>query len=245
MYLTLISFLIVLLPVPIILRMMAKHTAPFRAVLAGVLAAAAGTAAVMIIAAQSGQSVFSEMQEGIREITKALSENASLAEAMDIQDKSAAQRMAFFDEYYQTAAKALPASMCIMASVVSYLEYIILSKIYKPGGTAIPMTPMRQLDLPRSALMAWALMYLLSWVLTTAEVFPNDILYININVLFDFVFCLQGISVLFYFVYQKKAPRAIAVILILFFMSTVFGKFVLLILGFADLILGLKRRQIN
>lgn len=243
MYLTVIFFLVIVLPVPIMTGMIAKRETPFRVVLEGAIAAIMGAVLVMILASVSGKPIFMEMQAGIQEMAKVLAENTSLAEAMGIQGESTAHRIRYFTEIYQEAGKLLPSSISIMAAVISYFEYIILSKLYKPKGiAAIPMTPMREFNLPRTAITGWILIYLISWILTSTEIYPNDMLYNNVNVLFDFVFSLQGISVLFYLVYRRNAPRIIAVILMLFFMTTVFGKLVLLILGFADILLGLKKK---
>lgn len=243
MYLTLIFFLIFLLPIPMLINMLGKREAPFRAVLKGALTACGGAAVIMILASVTGQSVFSEMQSGIGQLARELADSASLAEAMGTQKQSAAERMDFFIEYYKKAAELLPASIGILASLVSYAEYIIFSKLYRPKGiAAIPMTPLKEFNLPRTAAIGWLLMCALAWIITVTEIFPNDIFYNNINMLFDFIFCLQGISVLFYFVYQRGAPRIIAAILTLFFMVAAFGKQVLFILGLLDLIFDLKKK---
>ena len=86
------------------------------------------------------------------------------------------------------------------------------------------------------------IIFLLSWVLAKTGIKIGDLLYANINALFNFVFCLQGMSVIFMFCHKKGAPKAIAVIIILFFLFTGLGKIALLLLGFADVMFRLKEK---
>ena len=74
---------------------------------------------------------------------------------------------------------------------------------------------------------------------------PNDLLYVNMDLIFDFVLSLQGISVVFMLFHMKKLPKTIAVIVIVILWGTYMGRWLLVLLGMFDIILGLKIRIQN
>lgn len=245
MYVSLIVLAAMALPVPVLIRSIQKGTAPYRAVLEGVISAAVGTVFIMAVASASGTGVFELMMENIRTMAEILAGDPGVAKAIG-PDLTTAERAKLLTGYYEQAARMFPASICVLGAISAYIEYILLSKFVKrkPGATpAIPMEAIRNFDLPRNAGVCWLALLLLSWLLMKADVTGMNLVYVNINGLFNFVFCLQGISVLFMYVYKKGAPKAMAVIItVLFFFSSI-GKLVLMILGFTDLMLGLKKRM--
>lgn len=242
MYLTLAFAAALLLPVPTIINRIMKRISPYRAVLEGALTGAAGVLLIMILAAASGQSIFAQIQGDISYIVKILSADSNINSALGagMTQEELEKSLAVI---YEQAAKLIPSTMGIFALAGSYVEYIILSRIIKPGKeAAIRMTPFRNFELPRNIIAGWLVIFILSWLCTKIEGMPGELLYVNINTIFDFIFCLQGMSVIFMFCHKRRAPKAIAVIIILFFYFTGFGKIALMILGFADIIFRIKER---
>ena len=70
----------------------------------------------------------------------------------------------------------------------------------------------------------------------------DDLLYVNMDLIFDFVLSLQGISVVFMLFHMKKLPKAVAVIIIIVLWGTYMGRWMLVLLGMFDILLGLKTR---
>lgn len=242
MYLTLAFAAALLLPVPTIINRIMKRVPPYRAVLEGALAGAAGVLLVMILAAVSGESILSQIQGDISYIAQTLAADPNIKSALGagMTQEELANSLSMI---YEQAAQLVPSTMGIFALAGAYVEYIILSRIIKPEGeAAIRMTPFRNFDLPRNIIAGWVVVFILSWLCTKIEAMPGELLYANISTLFDFIFCLQGMSVIFMFCHRRRAPKAIAVILILFFYFTGFGKIALMILGFADIIFRIKER---
>ncbi len=243
MYMTLIFFSVLLLPIPVIIRQIGKRKAPYRAVLEGVIAGIAGAVFFMILASVSGNSVSDTLMESVRIMAASMAKDPNFIQAFG-SDLSQEERIDFLTQIYQQAAQLFPSTICIFSTIISYIEYLLFSKMIKPGGLrAIPMDKLRELELPRNIMIGWLLLLGLSWIITKAGVVENDMLYTNINTLFVFAFCLQGISVLFMYCYKKGAPKVIAVIIIIFFFLTGYGKIVLMLLGFADLLFRLKERM--
>lgn len=243
MYLTFVFFAAIILPIPILINRMKKKTAPYRAVVEGIVAGLMGAVFFMILSSVSGSSVFEEMQESIDYMAKTLASNPTMTEAMGMEKSTQGEKIALYTSIYKVAADLIPSTIGIMTAIASYIEYNILNRILRiKDPSLLPMSKFREFNLPRNMMFGWVVIYAVSWVLTEIELFSSNILFMNLTALFNFTFCIQGISLLFKFAYVKKAPKAIAVILALFLMASSMGKLVLMILGFADLILGLKRK---
>ncbi len=69
--------------------------------------------------------------------------------------------------------------------------------------------------------------------------------YSNIDYLFRMAFAYQGISFIFCFVYKKNWPKAVALIAAILIMTQNIGILGLYLLGFFDLVFGLKGRVRN
>lgn len=244
MYLSLIMLAVAVLPVPVIINSIGKGRPPYRAVLEGILSAAAGAICIMILASAADTSVFDSIMDSVRSMAQIVAADPAVRQAAGSK-LTEAELYDMVIQVYERAAKLFPASVCVLSAVSSYVEYILLSKVVKrrPGKLpALPMDKLRNFNLPRNAGIGWLGMLLLSWLLMKTGAAGMDLLYMNINALFSFVFCLQGISVLFMYSYKKGAPRAVAVIITALFLFSGIGKLVLMILGFTDLIFGLKEK---
>lgn len=242
MYLSLMLLAAVILPVPVLISSMMKRVTPFRAVMEGILAGAAGAVLIMILAAASGNNIFDLFQENIRYMAEALAGDSNM-EVLLGTDTTQEERVKMLTRVYGQASALLPSSICIIAAVASYIEYIILSRFVKADGVkAIPMTRFRDFELPKNIVLGWLVLFALSWIITKTGIMPNDLVYVNINAIFDFAFSLQGMSIIFLFCFKKRIPKAIAVIIIIFFMFTGFGQTILMLMGFFDVLFRLKDR---
>ena len=134
--------------------------------------------------------------------------------------------------------------MVIIALFASYVEYIILSRFVKTDGlTAIPMTKMQEFDLPRRLITLWCLIYIVMLILSTTEAFEGSIILMNVNMLFDIAFCLQGISVIFMLCHTRRIPRVIPAVLMVLILVFGLCRNIVMLLGFVDLLFGLKYRM--
>ena len=109
-----------------------------------------------------------------------------------------------------------------------------------PGVRLMPK--FREFTLPGGAIWGILIMYMVSWLMTSAEMLSDDLLYVNMDLIFDFVLSLQGISVVFMLFHMKKLPKAVAVIIIIVLWGTYMGRWMLVLLGMFDILLGLKTR---
>ena len=243
MYLSFMFFTALLIPIPVMAGLMKKKMSPYRVVVEGAIGGISGALFIMILASAAGHSIFSQFQENIRYMAESLAGDPNVANFLGA-ELSENQRAELLQQIYEQAAELLPSTIAIFAAAGAYTEYLILSRLIKINGEpALRMDRFREFNLPRNIVIAWAGLYLLSWLLTNFEALPGQMLAANINALFDFAFSLQGMSVIFMLCYKRGVPKIIVVIIIIFLLFFGIGKLLLMILGLADVIFRMKQRM--
>lgn len=244
MYLLLIYFLILVVPIAVMPGYIRRgRMSPYRTVMQATLIVAVMTVIVFMVASLTGEGVFAQLQEFIDDMAEELAKNPVIEDSLNLASVSRADRAEVISGIYKSAFAVMPATIMAMSVVVSYIEYIMISKIMSRRAAAVRMMPkFREFSWPGSALMGIMGMYLLSWLLTQTGVFADSMVYMNIDFLFSFMFSLQGVSVVLMFCYMKRMPKAIGVVAAVILWMTYFGKTALLIIGMIDLLFGVKKR---
>ncbi len=243
MYLTLAFLFGVLLPVSAIARGIILKADPYKVVTAGIIYSAAGQLIVIAVAGLMGQSVGEQLQTGIEALSKTLAANSEIMQSLGMDELSEAERVSSLQKIYGNITQMLPASFVIWGAIISYLEYIILYRwLHKKDSGLRRMTPVREFSMKRQAFLCWFGTYFLSYLISLSGFSAGQTVYVNIDYLFRMAFAYQGISFIFYFVYMKKWPKAVAVIAVILLMTQSLGVMGLYLLGFFDLVFGLKGR---
>ena len=244
MYLLLIYFLILVVPIAVMPGYIRTgRMSPYRTVMQATLIVTVMTVIVFMVASMTGEGIFAQLQELIDDMAKELANNPMVEDSLNLVSVSKADRVEVISAIYKSAFAVMPATIMAMSVVVSYIEYIIISKIMSRRVTTVRRMPkFREFTWPGSALMGIMGMYLLSWLLTKTGVFADSMVYMNIDFLFNFMFSLQGVSVVLMFCHMKRIPKAIGIIAAVILWMTYFGRMALLIIGMIDLIFGIKKR---
>ena len=244
MYLLLIFFLIIVVPLIVMPKnILTGNGTPYGIVLRAALCVSTAALAVFVAASLTGQGVFAQVQDAVEDLAKTLAADQNVADMFGLADASGQERTRFFTELYSGIFELLPVDIMIWGAVVAYAEYALLSRILKRRMPAVKrLPPLREFSFPRNSVTGVVLMYLLSWILTITGILSNDLLYVNMNFLFDFVFSLQGVSAVLMFFHMKRVPKAIGIIIALLIWMIVIGRMMLVLLGMLDLLLNMKAR---
>ena len=244
MYLLLIYFLILVVPIAVMPGYIRTgKMSPYRTVMQATLIVTVMTVILFMVASMTGEGIFAQLQELIDDMAKDLAKNPMIEDSLNLASVSKADRVEVISAIYKSAFAVMPATIMAMSVVVSYIEYIIISKIMsRRVATVRRMPKFREFTWPGSALMGIMGMYLLSWLLTKTGVFADSMVYMNIDFLFNFMFSLQGVSVVLMFCHMKRIPKAIGIIAAVILWMTYFGRMALLIVGMIDLVFGIKKR---
>ncbi len=243
MYLLLIYFLILVVPaVTMLPYIRLRKTSPYTTVLYGTLWTVASIVLVFMAASMSGQGLFAQIKTLIETMAGELAKNPMVTETLGLASAGEAEKIAAISNLYSSVFSVMPACLMLLSLVASYVEYIIITKIMSKRVEVAKMPKFREFSWPNSAFMGVMGMYLISWLLTVTEVFTDSMVYMNMDMLFNFVFAIQGVSVVLMFCHMKRIPKAVGVVLSIVMWMTYIGKMALLIIGMFDLILGIKKR---
>lgn len=227
MYSGLLLLAVIVLPVPSIIIGIKKRERPYAAVLQGILAAGIGMVAVFVISGMAGYNMAKEMTTAVAQMEQVLPP----------------EQMEMFRAIYETAIKAVPGTMLVMAAIISYLEYIIFSHIVKvKGDLADRMPPLKEFMLPRNAINGWFVIFILAWLLKLSGLPAGEVVVLNINVLFSFTFGIQGISLILLWGHLRKKPKAMPILIVILLWIVPLGRIGLLFLGIGDLFFGLRQK---
>ena len=73
-------------------------------------------------------------------------------------------------------------------------------------------------------------------------IIDENLMMFSLNLVFSFVFSIQGLAVVFYFGYVKKIPKVVLVVIAAVFMLAQLGQAFLSMLGLCDIILNIRKR---
>ncbi|MDO4746098.1 MAG: DUF2232 domain-containing protein [Bacillota bacterium] len=244
MYLTVIFLLTLIIP----FLVMPKHIKlgilpPYRVVLLSIIGIGVMAAVIMMMASLGGQGLYAQMHEMVKVVSEAAASNPAIVEALSAGDMSEAEITAMLVQFYDAGLLRLPVTILFLGAIVSYVAYIILSRIIGRKQEVKRMPKFREFTFGHGTAMAMMIMYVVSWLMMNAEAGIGEMMYANINMLFDLVFAFQGIAVVMMFFHFKKIPQALAVIVSIVMWVTSIGKMFLVLMGIADLILGLRIRM--
>ena len=241
MYLSIIFLLTLIIPFLIMPKYIRDGIiSPYKVVLMSTLTIAAAATAVFMSAHFTGVDIYQQLYEIAKMISSEAARNPMIIEGLNIAGVSEAARTEMFMQIYEAGLMSLPTSIIFTGAVVSYIAYIILSRIIGRRHQVNRMPKFREFSFGYGTALAMMLMYVISWLMLESEMAAGELMYVNINMLFDLVFSLQGVAVVMMFFHFKKAPQAVAVVVCIFMWLTSIGKMFLVLMGMADLIIGLR-----
>lgn len=244
MYLTVIFILTIVIP----FLTVPKHIKigilpPYRVVLLSMLGVSVTAVIVLMFASFSGQGLYAQLIEAAKIVSEQAASNEVLKEAFGATEVSDSDMAATLLHLYSKGFLVMPAVIMFMGAVVSYIAYIILSNVIGKKSEVKKMPKFREFTFPHGTAMAVMIMYLVGWILLDAEAQMGEMLYANFSMIFDVVFVLQGIATVMMFFHFKKIPQPISVAVCAFMCITSIGKTFMVLLGMADLFIGLRAKM--
>ena len=158
-------------------------------------------------ASLTGSGLFSRIMEDVKDAAGALATDARIAEAFRMTDETVAERKEFLTAAYESVIKLAPFYIMALGAIISYIEYIILSRSLGKRSAVKKMPPFREFSFPPGNCHGSCGHVLHSLDNDHVGDGDSDMLYLNVSAMFDFAFCIQGISVIFMFFHMKRIPR--------------------------------------
>lgn len=243
MYLLLIFLLTIVIPFIVIpKRISAGKKLPYEVVGVSVLTICISAVVVFMVASMAGKGVFSQLHETIAEVSKMAANDPVMVKALKMEALSESERVSMLIKAYDMVLKLIPSFILIVGTLVSYFSYVVLSKSMAKRAEVKLMPKFREFAFPGGAVMALIIMYMISWMMMISGDSSDSSFYMNMDMIFDFMFFIQGMSVIFMLFYVKHIPKALGVILSLVMWNIILGRTMFIMIGMFDLIMGFKIR---
>lgn len=131
----------------------------------------------------------------------------------------------------------------IILSIIVYLTEIFILRRFKSDN--MREIRFRNFYLPGNAILISFMMYLFMMILSTMKTpLYTDVIFFNIQMAFNFLFIIQGISVCIYFIKQWMRQRVSFKIILGIFSVGIFGVMGISFIGMLDSILDFRRVRV-
>lgn len=242
---TLITLLImIVMPIPVMMRYMLTGRNAYRGILEGSMSAITGVSLLFLAFwSMTGLSYLQALKNAMNQVNF---ENMQLPSyyAMGIKELEPASMQLAIDKMKEITTLAVPGIIIIFCIIFAYLNYVVisrvLSKISKKKVSLLP--PFRAFSLPKNIVLGSLLIYVLSYITISMGIITEDLIMFNLEMLFTFIFSIQGLAAVFYFGYRKRVPKIVLLLFSVIFFTTWIGQTFLFLLGLTDLVFDLRKR---
>jgi len=241
MYTMLILMIMIFIPIPVMMKYMLTGRNAYRGILEGSLTAVTGVSILFLIFwSLTGATFFEVLNSALNQISV---EDMSQSYLMGMKGLEPDAMQLALDKVKEATKLAFPGTIIVFSLVIAYLNYAFLSWLFgKTGKKVSGLPPFRTFSLPKNILIGSVIIYLLSYITVNMGIIDKSLIMFNLELLFTFVFSIQGLAVIFYFGYLKKIPKVVLVIVSGIFIFTWLGQTFLFLLGLVDVVLNIRRR---
>jgi uncharacterized protein YybS (DUF2232 family) len=215
----------------------------YRGILEGSFSAITGVTLVFLLFwAMTGVTFFEVLNSTLSQINVE-DMNPSSYYMMGMKELEPDAMLRALESMKEMAKLAFPGTLIVFSLVIAYLNYAVISWFINKSGRKISaLPPFRAFSLPKNILIGTVIIYLLSYITANMGIIDKDLLMFNLELLFTFIFSVQGLAVIFYFGHLKKIPKVILFIVSGIFMLTWIGQTFLFLLGLTDVVLNIRKR---
>ncbi|WP_027399460.1 DUF2232 domain-containing protein [Anaerovorax odorimutans] len=243
MYTFLILLIMIFVPIPIMIKFMIEKKNPYRGIFQGIISSILAIIFIFIVVKlQTGTNISNMFGLAFKEAFE-LQDSEKLLEILGLENYSEDDLLTFVDDMVNTMQMIIPSIIIIWTWVIAYLDYLIISKIILKSGVSVSvLQPIRYLTLPRNSLLGSVIIYLFAYISAYMGIIDKTLIMLNIQILIDFAFSIQGIAVVSYYLYMRRIPKVLTAIIcvLLFFIN--FGRIILFILGITEVVFGIRKR---
>ena len=243
MYTLLILLIMIFLPIPAMMRYMLTGRNAYRGILEGSFSAMTGVTLIFLLFwLMTGASFLEVISTALNQISIE-DMNLSGYYMMGIRDLEPDKMKLALESLKEMTKLAVPGFLIVVCMVFSYLNYWVISwAVSKTGRKISKLPPFRTFSLPKNIVLGSLVVYVLSYLTVKTGIIGKGLMMFNLELLFTFIFSIQGLAVVFYFGYFKKIPKPVIFIVAGIFLFTWLGQTFLFILGLTDIILDIRKR---
>ncbi|WP_243116571.1 DUF2232 domain-containing protein [Marinisporobacter balticus] len=137
---------------------------------------------------------------------------------------------------------SIPAEIIIVSTFFAYMNYRFAMGILKKIDKKIePLPPLRRLRLPKNIIMGTILIMILTTVTQYFGFANYQSLVLNIFLIVQLVYFLQGFAVISHFLYVFRMNTLLRILIYTLFVFNGSGMFIMAVIGFIDAMINLRK----
>ena len=243
-----VAFIIAVILVPgiLVFRGIMTRGNPFKTVIEAFIGASLGLLLLFIYFDITGEGLGIRLALIMKETFELLLKDQTIMSNPALKSQNPEELVQALELFYRGIINSLPAFLLVIDALSSYGQYKIISKMIGFNRRGIKRLPsFMYFSWPRQGSWILLLMFALTYIIyiMNSTMGLGHLLLINVNFLMKFYFGVQGASLLFYFVYNKRWPSFTAPLITVAMSLTYVTRVMLFVLGLFDLIMNLKARM--
>lgn len=142
----------------------------------------------------------------------------------------------------QAALMVIPAAVVLSSAFLTYLNYVIaIHVLNRIGYQTEKLPPVQHFRLSKSFLMGTFLIIALTILIKNLNIVHYETLVSNIFVIFQFIYFVQGLAVISFYMTAFRVHRLLQGIIFLFLLLNQFAFFAASVLGFLDAFINFRK----
>ncbi|MCR5481358.1 MAG: YybS family protein [Clostridia bacterium] len=237
--------IILLFAVPLIWISINIHSAKtaWRILLECILGIASGSLLVFIVSAMTGYSLADILSQSMQLAAGDFAKDPQMSALFGMSGLSDTEKKAAFESMATLSINTLPSMLLLWGAIISYVEYLILERLFALSGRPVSrLGALADFSFPKNAMWGFMIIFVLSMLVSFMKLIEDSVFLTNINLIIEYAFCLQGISLLFFMFRQKRWPKVFAAVITIIFLLNVIGQTLLFLIGGIDLFFGIKQK---
>lgn len=137
---------------------------------------------------------------------------------------------------------SMPSMVMLFATLVTAINYkFALSIMSKASNTDIKVPLFSKFRLPSNVIQGTVVIFLLSFAIRYFKILYYDTIFLNVALIASFVFFIQGVAVVIYFLNKLRVSKLLkAIIIVLLFINIVINTLIVIV-GFLDSIFNFRK----
>ncbi len=224
----------------IITYLMRKGKSHLTVILAGAMSFAVTTAITIYANLKlMGINIVNVMNVSFEE---AIVQQSKFIESLDIPQEAYLETVDRLRQGMELLKDAVPIMIISSAFLLMILNYTVAIKILKRTGTKVNDLPkFRYYKLPKEAMTGLLVIYLLTFIVSKANLVNQEVLMLNVFMLVQYVFIIQGVAVAIYYMHQFKMHTVVKVITMIIILFSGIGAMILFYVGIVDIFVDIRK----
>ena len=220
--------------------MMNKGYAPSKVLLGGTVASIASSVLSMALTSVLvGISTMDQLGEMFQQI---IDMQVRIYEGMGADTYQIEEVRKNLEAITQAALMVIPAAVVLSSAFLTYLNYVIAIRVLnRIGYQTEKLPPVQHFRLSKSFLMGTFLIIALTILIKNLNIVHYETLVSNIFVIFQFIYFVQGLAVISFYMTAFRVHRLLQGIIFLFLLLNQFAFFAASVLGFLDAFINFRK----